>query len=240
VSDREEAMITWFTLGIGLTLMLASAPDNHAPQNEGPVLLVLPKAGAPLSFEQTQEHSAKRADGTTVVQTLKSTVYRDSSGRVMIRGEFREGAGQSPNPYQELIDPVQGLHVVLLVNQKIGYRVAWSTSQEGQFFSFFATGQGLRSENPTVNTENLGVREIEGIKFNGIRFIHMTEGKPHLRNTIEQWYSDDLKLLGVFVSSSDDEVRTVRIHNVRRQEPDPELFVTPADYQIIDSKLTHE
>ena len=212
---------------------------NHVPANDGPLLVVLPHPGAPLSLEQIQERSTKRADGTSIMEVLKSTVYRDSTGRVMVRGDFREGVEQSPTPYEELIDPVQRFHVVLLVNEKIGYRLVWSTSKESHF-TFFASGQGLLSEKPTVITENLGMREIEGIKCDGLRFIHTTQDKPNLLNTTEQWYSDDLRLLGAFVSSFGDEVRTVRIRNVRREEPDPELFVVPSNYQIIDQQMIND
>jgi len=51
---------------------------------------------------------------------------------------------------------------------------------------------------------------------------------------VEQWYSNELKLIALVVASSPGETYTVRIQELRREEPDAKLFKVPSEYAIID------
>ena len=75
---------------------------------------------------------------------------------------------------------------------------------------------------------------IEGIEFEGTRITQTSEGEPVLTHTVERWYSDELKLIGLVEISGPYETGTVRLQNLRRQEPDPTLFKIPADYKVQD------
>ena len=54
---------------------------------------------------------------------------------------------------------------------------------------------------------------------------------------VEEWYSDELKLMGSVMASGPYETYTARIQNLRREEPDPKLFTIPPDYKVLDVPL---
>jgi hypothetical protein len=88
-----------------------------------------------------------------------------------------------------------------------------------------------------ARTQVVGKRTIQGIEFEGTRIIRTAEGEPGLTDTTEQWYSDELKLIGLLTSSGPSETYSARIQSLKRVEPDPALFATPAEYRIIDLQL---
>ena len=186
-----------------------------------------------MSLEQIEEHSQRIEDGTLSVEERKTKVYRDSSGRLRI---------ESSTPATEitqLIDPVAGSRVILLrtETEKIGYSFPLPKSSEVKF-TIFAPVENQSAGDPsrqwTSTTENLGTRTIEGIEFEGTWIVNASESEPKLTKTVEYWHSADLKLIGLIVSSSPNEKHTVRIQNVRREEPDSTLFTVPPDYTILD------
>jgi hypothetical protein len=91
-----------------------------------------------------------------------------------------------------------------------------------------------------ARTQVVGKRTIQGIEFEGTRIIRTAEGEPGLTDTIEQWYSDELELIGLLTSSGPSETYSARIQSLQRAEPDPALFTTPAEYKIIDLQVAAE
>jgi hypothetical protein len=91
----------------------------------------------------------------------------------------------------------------------------------------------------TARSEQIGKRTIEGVEFDGTRIITVqtAEGEPKLTWTVEQWYSDKLKLIGLTVQSTPYGTNTTRIQNLRREEPDSDLFTIPPEYKIVDLQL---
>ena len=87
--------------------------------------------------------------------------------------------------------------------------------------------------------EVVGKRTIQGVEFEGTRIIRTAEGEPGLTDTSEQWYSDDLKLIGLLTTSGPSGAYSARIQSLQRGEPDPALFTIPAEYRIIDLPLPH-
>ncbi len=229
-------MIVWLTFGVALFATLVSAQTAPNPANSGAAPLVLPRPGVPASLEQTEERSRKIEDGTSTVEVVTSEVYRDSAGRVRVQSDIR-GSGRSPTPYVDLVDPVAGSRVVLLSTQKIAYRVPLPKSTEGRFAFLGIGGVAESSHKWSARTENAGKRTIEGIECEGTRIIETAEGEPGLTRTVEQWYSDELKLIGFVTASGPYETYTARIQNLRREEPDPALFAIPPGYKILDVPL---
>jgi hypothetical protein len=212
---------------------LVASTATHTQGNSSSFLLVLPAPGASLSFEQIEEHSRRIEDGTLSVEGRKTKVYRDSSGRLRIESSTHA------TYITQLIDPVAGSRVILLSTEteKIGYSFPLPKSSEGKFTIFAPVGNesaGDPSRQWTPTAENLGIRTIEGIEFEGIRIVNAAEGEPALKKTVEYWHSADLKLIGLIVSSSPHETFTARIQNVFREEPDSTLFTVPPDYTVLD------
>ena len=99
-------------------------------------ILALPISGAPISFEQIEDHSRKLEDSAFIVETRKSKIDRDSSGRLRIE------SSTPATDIIQLIDPIAGSRVILLSTdtEKIGYRLPWPKSSEVKFAVFSLAG----------------------------------------------------------------------------------------------------
>jgi hypothetical protein len=222
-------------LGANLTAGFTSTRPSDDSPGSGAQLLVLPKRGSPISFEQTEEHSPEHADGTLVAEyRIVSETYRDSAGRVRMESETRDGADHILNLYAQVIDPVGGYRAILLNAHGIAYRLPFPISSDSRLVLLDAADGQESLHKWKVRTEDAGRRTVEGIEFQGTRNITTAEDDPRLTTTFEQWYSDELKLVGAVDRSGPDKAYTIRIRNVHRQEPDPKLFAIPAGYKIID------
>ncbi|MFZ0770396.1 MAG: hypothetical protein WCA49_04425 [Candidatus Sulfotelmatobacter sp.] len=226
-------MIAW--LGFALLAVLASAQAAEVPARPGIGLLVPPRPGVPVSLEQIEVRSRNSEDGTPAVEeVVESEVYRDSAGRLRIQSDTRKDSDHPSTPYADLIDPVAGSRTLLFNSEKIAYRMPYATPGEGKIAFLGIGGEAEPSRKWTARTETAGRRMIEGSEFEGTRIVRDAEGEPRLTITVEQWYSDKLKLIGAVAGSGPQEAYSARIQNLRHQEPDPSLFTIPADYKIID------
>jgi len=229
-------MTAWLTLSVVFIAVLASAQTAHPPATSGAALLVLPRPGVPISLEQIEERKRKLEDGVASAE-IKSQVYRDSAGRLRIEAEVRDGSTR----YADLIDPVAGSRVVLLTTEKVGYRIPFPKSDQSRF-AFLGLGESSQDSSHKwggARTEVVGKRTIQGVEFEGTRIVRTAEGEPGLTDTSEQWYSDDLKLIGLLTTSGPSGAYSARIQSLQRGEPDPALFTIPAEYRIIDLPLPH-
>jgi hypothetical protein len=199
---------------------------------------VLPCPGIPVSFEQIEEHSRQFVDGPlTIESTVSGRVYRDSAGRLRLESDTRNGHGHRLSFSVSLTDPVAGFRAALLDSEKVAYLMPFPVSGESRFF-FCDAADGQESQRKwKIKTENKGKRTIEGIEFQGTQIITTAEDEHRLTTVIEQWYSDELKLIGAVDRSGPYKTYTIRIQNVNREDPDPALFVIPANYKVIDFEL---
>jgi hypothetical protein len=196
----------------------------------GPVALVMPTSGAPLSAEQEEERTRKLPDGTTSTETVNSKVYRDSSGRLRVEADTNGPAGVLP--YAEVVDPVAGSVVLLILPLKVAARMKVPKAADGHYgFAFPAVG-GRRPVGGKPESEDLGKRMIEGIEVEGRRTTTTDKDQASFVVTEEEWYSKDLRVTLSSVFSGPDEKHTARLRNIDRSEPDARLFAIPADYRI--------
>lgn len=94
--------------------------------------------------------------------------------------------------------------------------------------------------------ENLGEQVIEGVRATGTRSTTVIPtgsigNLNEIRIVSEQWFSPDLEVL-VLTKHSDPRVgETIyRLTNIVRAQPDPNLFVAPADYTIRGRTVRYE
>jgi hypothetical protein len=219
-----------------LASVFTSGKDDNPLSMSGAELLVLPIQGIPISFEQFEEHAVKLDDGTFAVKfVVAGRNYRDSTGKLLRESETRDNAGNVLASLSIVTDPVNGFQTVLLGTERIAARmkIPISTASEPRF-SF------ARSLDPShkwkTTTEDAGKRTIEGFAFEGARFTQTADDNPHLVHTAERWFCDELKLIGAVASSGPEEAYTIRIQNLRREEPDPKLFEIPANFTIVEAK----
>ena len=98
----------------------------------------------------------------------------------------------------------------------------------------------IASDPADVKTEDLGTQTMEGLLVTGTRTTRtipsgqIGNDKP-ISIVTEVWTSPDLKTI---VSSKRSDPRmgeqTFQLSNVARTEPDPLLFIVPADFKVID------
>jgi hypothetical protein len=231
-------MLGWLALTAVLPSILAFAQtDGVAIKSDtGPIfgsdiaVLALPCPGIPITMEQIEERVRRLDDGTSVVDLIKSKVYRDSSGRLRIDAEAQYAERPSLH-YSQVIDPVTGRRYLLLEVAKIAYSMPGPKSGEAKL-AFFGTAATEASSRASTTTDKTGKKSIEGFDFEGSRIVQTANAEPNPRRTVETWYSDELKLMGSFVESAPNLSHTVQVRNLRRQEPDANLFMVPADYKI--------
>lgn len=91
-----------------------------------------------------------------------------------------------------------------------------------------------------VTTENLGSQTMEGVQVTGVRTTQtIAVGKIGNDRPItivtEVWTSPELKMI-VLSKRNDPRMgeQTFKLTNIQRGEPDPSLFVVPADFKITE------
>jgi hypothetical protein len=219
-----------------------SAHFSAAPQFlQGQVV-----AGSPYSAEETQTTVQTLADGTHITH-LASTrrLYRDSAGRtrtehsLLLSAAARKQKADVP-VIIEIIDPVEHVKYTLDNVNKVAHKQVVSAVHTKKHAAEHA--QVADEEAPKTIHEKLGNQTMEGLRVEGTRYTIVyptgSEGNDRPMTVVhESWWSPDLK---VIVISTDNDPRngesTRKLTNVDRSEPDPSLFVPPADYTVVEEK----
>jgi hypothetical protein len=133
-----------------------------------------------------------------------------------------------------IIDPVQHVRISLdqvgktatIQHSDLGVRIASDTP----------LGTSVRRKQP--GEKDLGTMVIEGHTTTGRSFTHVTEvgrvgnDKP-FSSAHEEWFSSDLKIVLITKDESPYTGQSVwKLINVSTGEPDPALFLIPADYKV--------
>lgn len=90
-----------------------------------------------------------------------------------------------------------------------------------------------------TQTEDLGVRDFEGVSATGTRTVTTIPAgaignERPIEIAYERWYSKELELV-VYSKHSDPRIgeQTYRLTNIVRSEPDPSLFSVPTGYRVL-------
>jgi hypothetical protein len=231
-------LTTLLSLGAGLFQTSNPLPSGPAPSPSSALLLVLPRPGIPLSFEQTELHFRKLADGTTAPgPRTTGRTFRDSAGRVRLESETRDESNRLISSTTSIIDPASGYRLILLDAEKVAYRPPLPVQGEGRMFFGLAADSDDSSHEWEAKSNEGGVRSIEGVEFAGTQITYTARGERGLSKSTEFWYSAPLKLTGAIEVRGLKEIFTVAIENLRREEPDPTLFSLPSGYRVVDLKF---
>jgi hypothetical protein len=204
------------------------------------------QTGLPYSDEVISEHMQTLADGTHLSRPRAATrEFRDSQGRVRTEKVFRASrTGDADNGAFVLIgisDPGAGFYYVLDDVNKVVHRLALTPAPERRTATRTASGEPPKPRTE-ASSEKLGTHTIEGLLAEGHRETYITpvgvmgNDRPLVR-TYETWYAPELRM--VILSKMDDPVNgvdTTHVVNISRAEPDPSLFIPPADYSVVDEK----
>jgi hypothetical protein len=202
---------------------------------------VYPISGGPLSVDITTESVETSESGVRNTRSESLVIYRDSVGR--LRHDLAHVAPElsQTGAVVQIIDTTRGFMAILVpIARRAFLRTfpAYTTGASSSGVSLFG-GPGLAlSGEPgkrTVKTEALGKRVIEGIEFEGELTTVTVEGERTLVATDESWFSKELGLFGLRVTTGPGGKTTSRILRLSRNEPDASLFVIPSDYVIQDN-----
>ena len=232
-----SARAAWLIAAFSLCALMSSAQQNpEAPGRSGAALLVQPVPGLPLSFEQIEKRFPEVQGEASAAEIIKSKVYRDSVGRIRQESDYGAALDAAGSHIVTITDAVARSAVVLLSGSKIAYRTQFPIGSSVGVTGF---GEALPAGNWKTKTEQLGPRIIDGVEFEGTRITQTMEGAANIlpTNTIETWYSSELKLTGSVDASGPYGTHSARIENLRRGEPDPTLFEVPPDYKVVDLKV---
>jgi hypothetical protein len=121
----------------------------------------------------------------------------------------------------------------------IGGVVTSSSTRSGNFTGVIAAPATSRSA-PEMKQEDLGTQQIEGVVAQGHRntttWAAGAQGNDRPFQAVnETWFSPDLKemVLSKTVDPRSGE-STTKLINISRSEPSADLFMPPADFQVVD------
>jgi hypothetical protein len=198
----------------GLSQELPAIPPTVDPTFWG-------RANEPYTLELTE--TSARANGNNASQTRvsKVNVYRDSTGRV--RTESFYDNGQLMTAW--IRDPGKNTITIMKVIEKSAYVMP-------------SPRPGIPPPGRGWAVEQLPSRFIDGFPFEGLRFtqsiLGSADGQERPDTMIEEdWVSRNLSVvLEQNVKSQKTGTKTQKVLDFKQAEPDPTLFIVPADYTI--------
>ena len=231
----------------------------------GPVV-----TGAPFSAEATTTVTETLGDGTRIDQRATAKFYRDKTGRVRreltILGLDTLNTAEPQTVITVDVAPGEASAYALDPIERTARRVARTSGPQLQLMTLVSTLNNQRrtrvGDQADVSTpvtiqgltvprrgipndlkpteEQLGTRQIEGVKANGRRTTtviptgRIGNDRP-IQITDERWESPELQMV-VLSRYSDPRTGVVeyRLTNISRVEPRADLFAVPADYTIIE------
>jgi hypothetical protein len=177
----------------------------------------------PVSATTERRTVVTLANGNTLENTTSGRYLRDSSNRVR----------REEGPLITISDPIARTTVILDTRSKTGRRVVLLNRTQDPSPVVTRSGQ------PTTS-QDLGERTIDGILTKGKQHVNVipANGKLGNKQPIEMrtqiWYSEELQLPLLTTVSSPLSEATIRMTIESQAEPDPSLFIVPADYKISD------
>jgi hypothetical protein len=206
--------------------------------------------GAPFSATASSETKQTLQDGSNIVRTTSSTLYRDSQGRSR-REVTLSGFGplQTSGKARTMItigDPVAGVHYMLDPAQKVAHKMtpkggkggAWANGNQQAFEQRMQKHMAKEEASGELQKESLGTQSINGVNAEGTRITRTIPAgqignDKAIQIVFERWYSPDLQIV---VKSTRIDPRfgttTYTLTNVQRAEPAATLFTVPADYTV--------
>jgi hypothetical protein len=219
---------------------LLRAPDGGTSHHvDGVDLLAIP--GKPLTGKSSIEWTHTLSDGSTVAVSGLANLARDSQGRMYRerRDWVPAGSGRE-NPLLEMqyYDPMEKTKTVCTVRLRQCIVSDYHPRTRLMAMPAIASTAGGR----TVAREKLGSETIEGVEVSGTRET-TTIAPGEIGNTRQFvttrdfWYSAELETnLTVIRNDPRDGKQVIRLVDLSRSEPDPQQFLLPAGFAVIDSR----
>jgi TonB family protein len=220
------------------------APQFANPPSDGRVAEwmygehIPPIAKEPFTARVELETVNQLADGTLMTHKTFNIIARDLLGRTRNEARRWMDATSTTDPpviRVELYDPQTHTRTTIFLLTKTVRK--WT--QAAAPVAATSAEQPLAGKHET-SREELGVDTIEGLPVRGVR-VNQTYPPGVLGNdrpltiSTESWFSQELKV-NLLTKRTDPRygVQTVRVTELRREEPSESLFAIPQDYRIED------
>ena len=212
----------------------------------------------PYQAQATTETKRTLADGSHTDQTITAMIARDSDGRTVRTQNLSNGTTVTM-----ILDPVAGTHIDYDSDKKVahvmtlpatlpsgatlamgsGFSTSVTGTAGGGFFLEHRTVSSQASDGPSITTESLGTKTIDGIQVAGTRStstipVGAIGNDRELTTTREAWYSAELNL-DLLTIQNDPRFgqTTYSLANIQRSEPEAALFQVPPDYKVEEIKM---
>jgi len=207
----------------------------------GVELLAVP--GVPFTGKSNIEWTRTAEDGSQVTLRLQANLARDSQGRIYReRRSFVPSNSDQPSRLEQIhiYDPITKTQTLctLATNQCILKDYFPQTSFEARPAGWFDRNTRFLSR------EEIGNDKIEGENVIGTRETTTINAgvvgndRP-LISTREFWYSAELQTnLAVTRDDPREGKQVIRLTDLSRTDPNPDLFKIPAGYTLIDDRAT--
>lgn len=208
--------------------------------------------GFPLSAVVETENTTTGADGSTVVVTYRQSIFRDVHGRTRVDQDLNP-VGEPPNPQLVTIavyDPAHKTIVDLFPDAKTAIKTLLDPPKPRRQQAcaplppidprFLA--KQLPSKPPEFHLEELAPDSINGMKLrHGRQTIkypaHSFGNKSAYSIVTHFWYSQKWQVfVRVKQTGPGKTSHTVSLRDLRRDEPDPSLFLIPDGCKITVSE----
>jgi hypothetical protein len=188
---------------------------------------------APFSADIVFESKRIQADGSSKASEKRIRFYRDSQGRT--RGEtVCEPRRENQEPCVTISDPIAGLFIELDLRTRTA-KVAHANS----LLSPPPAAAPSEEPKPWLKTEPIQEkRTIEGYAVVGTRSSFTMPASPQspekpVTVVTESWYSPELKVPLMTTSGDLRSGQSITLlTNIRKGDPDPQLFQVPPDYTV--------
>jgi hypothetical protein len=204
--------------------------------------------GAPYSATATSETTQTLTDGTKILRTTQSALFRDSQGRSRREVTLSAASGKT-HTLVTISDPVAGAHYLVDDEHKVARKMSLRT-HGGNASGAMAAGVFSEKMKARMQQEEAsGALKKESrstqVMVNGVSVsaeytgITRTILKGEIGNdraiqvVSERWYSPELQIV---VKSTRSDPRfgttTYTVTNIQKTEPDASRFTIPADYTV--------
>ena len=210
------------------------------------------QTGAPYSAEETYTSVQTLADGTHITRESSSRkLYRDSAGRTRTERPLVIASRHQKVDVPmivEITDPVERVRYTLDTVNKVAHKQAIPERDRAVKRTAplpdaaAARPQPSAEDAPQSSNEKLEPQTMEGLQVEGTRhtIVYPTgfEGNDRpIKVVNESWWSPELE---VTVLDTRNDPRfgetTNKLINIDRSEPDPSLFLPPANYTVVEEK----
>ena len=206
--------------------------------------------GFPLTATIEAENTGTDAQGKNVVVRFRSKVYRDSKGRTRHEWDMTP-LDEPPKPGWfsiDIYDPTTRTSIHLQPSEKTGYKFHFPAPGE-KFKSCMIPDSTIpdlegseRVRIPQVIQKELAHDVMDGRKVrHGREFVRIPAnffGKsPGYTTLTDYWFSQELQYYVLVKRTGPGKTQhIIKLSGIRHDEPDPSLFVIPADYRMSEPK----